>query len=95
MYSVAGRCNGRARRGLAEKSSGEATQGEAKISNGIVQYRMVGLCKGMAKSRTDRHSAAWHSRGMELRGDARVREGKAVQIEVRSGNENVKECHAV
>lgn len=56
---------------------------------------MVGLCKGMATSRTDRHSAAGHSRGMELRGDARVCEGKAVQIEVRSGNENVKECHAV
>lgn len=38
---------------------------------------------------------AWHCRGMEPRGDARVRKGKAVQIEVRSGNENVKEFHAV
>ncbi len=37
VYSVSKRCKGK------------AEQGEAKISNGIVQYRMVGLCNGRAR----------------------------------------------
>ena len=47
------------------------------------------MCRGAM------HWSGMELRGMELRGDARVRNGKAVQIEARSGNGNVKECHAV
>lgn len=59
-------------------------------------YSVAGRCKGKATCRGAMHwngmelsGMAWHCRGMEPRGDARVRNGKAVQIEARHSNGNV------